>query len=129
MYYHYLKQNNSKINVMDIEQDGKVQYYYHLFEKHLKEQEETEAPIYNMILELEAIELHKLSEIIKSKGGKVLDLVTDCVICQFENDVSPFELDGINIKGYDFADGVPKYKLEHKENRLKVEMMKTKYKN
>ena len=126
VFYHYLKQNNSKINVMDIEQDGKVKYYYHLFEKHLREQEETEAPIYNMILELEAIELHKLSEIIKSKGGKVLDLVTDCVICQFENDVSPFELDGINIKDYEFAAGVPKYKLEQKDCRLKVESMKLK---
>ena len=34
--YHYLKQDNSKINVMDIEQDGQVKYYYHLFEKHLR---------------------------------------------------------------------------------------------
>ena len=91
---------------------------------HLTTQEETEAPIYNMVLELEAIELYKLSQIIKSKCGKVLDLVTDCVICQFENDILPFELDGINIKGFDFAPNVPKYKLEHKENRLKVEMMK-----
>ena len=30
----------------------------------------------------------------------------------------------VNIKGFDFAPNVPKYKLEHKENRLKVEMMK-----
>ena len=29
-----------------------------------------------------------------------------------------------NIKGFDFAPNVPKYKLEHKENRLQVEMMK-----
>ena len=34
--------------------------------------EETEAPIYNMILGLEAIELHKLSRIIERKGGQVL---------------------------------------------------------
>jgi hypothetical protein len=32
----------------------------------MKSVEETEAPIYNMILGLEAIELHKLSKIIRS---------------------------------------------------------------
>ena len=50
--------------------------------------------------------------------------MTDCITCTFPNDEIPFELDGINVKGYDFADGVPKYKLEHKEERVKVELMK-----
>ena len=40
------------------------------------------------------------------------------------SEVTDGELDEINIKGFDFAPNVPKYKLEHKENRLKVEMMK-----
>jgi excinuclease UvrABC ATPase subunit len=50
--------------------------------------------------------------------------MTDCITCTFPNDEIPFELDGINVMGYDFAPGVPKYKLEHKEERVKVELMK-----
>ena len=120
IFYHYLKDNNNKIDVMNIDNKN----YFHLYRKYLTTQEETEAPIYNMVLELEAIELHKLTDIIKSKGGEVLDLVTDCVVCSFPNDQQPFELDGVNIKDYEFSQNVPKYKLEHKETRLKVEMMK-----
>jgi hypothetical protein len=43
-------------------------------------------------LDFEAIALHKLSNLIKSKGGIVLDLNTDCISCSFPNDVFPFEL-------------------------------------
>jgi hypothetical protein len=50
--------------------------------------------------------------------------MTNCITCTFPNDEIPFELDDINVKGYDFAVGVPKYKLEHKEERIKVELMK-----
>ena len=30
----------------------------------------------------------------KSKGGEVLDLNTDCISCSFPNDVLPFDLEG-----------------------------------
>ena len=50
--------------------------------------------------------------------------MTDCVTCTFLFDQVPFELDDINVKGFEFADGVPKYKLEEKESRVKVELMK-----
>ena len=52
---------------------------------------ETEKPIYNMIMDLEAIELNKLSKIIELKGGKILDLKTDCIRCLFDEEI-PFEL-------------------------------------
>jgi hypothetical protein len=110
-FYHYLKNKGCLIDGLEVG-DNK---YYQIYNKYMKSVEETEAPIYNMILGLEAIELHKLSKIIKSKGGDILDVMTDCITCTFPNDEIPFELDDINVKGYDFADGVPKYKLEHKE--------------
>ena len=41
----------------------------------------TEKPIYDQILDLEAIVLHKLATLIESKGGQILDLNTDCASC------------------------------------------------
>ena len=55
--------------------------YYQAYEAYNTKREETEAPIYNMIMDMEAIELHKLRRIVNSKGGIVLDLSTDCVAC------------------------------------------------
>ena len=73
-------------------------------------------------MDLEAIELHKLAMLIESKGGKVLDLNTDCISCSFPNDILPFELtDGKNISGYYYKNGEPKYKLENKFTRLQVQ--------
>ena len=46
--------------------------------------EESETPVYNMVLELENINLYEVSLEIKRKGGTVQDLNTDCVVCEFE---------------------------------------------
>ncbi len=52
--------------------------------------------------------------IVKNNNGTVLDVNTDAVVCIFENDKLPFQLDDINIKGfyYDTKKLIPKYKLE-----------------
>ena len=92
--------------------------------------DEPEAAIYNQIVELEAIELHKLGQIIKENGGTILDLNTDCVSCVFKGNDLPFDLeDDVNVKGfyYDEAKTIAKYKIEHKDERLKVTRME-KYK-
>ena len=60
--------------------------YYQLYSISTISKQETEAPIYNQIVELEAIELHKLKRIIESKGGLCLDLNTDCISCVFKKD-------------------------------------------
>jgi len=88
--------------------------YFHVYKEIQRTNMETEKPIYDQILDLEAIALHKLAKLIQSKGGQVLDLNTDCVSCSFNNDVFPFELDNNNIKGYyyDKENKVPLYKLE-----------------
>ena len=121
-FYHYMSKHGCFIDNINVDESD----YHIVHEKFTATNEETESPIYDMILELEAIELHKLSEIIKSKNGTVLDLITDCVVCQFKNNINPFSAsDGLNLDGYEFAPGVPKYKLEHKEERLAVERKKS----
>jgi hypothetical protein len=45
--------------------------YYQVYEEYHSVKDETEAPIYNMILDMEAVELHKLSCIVVDKGGRV----------------------------------------------------------
>jgi hypothetical protein len=90
--------------------------YYQAFEAFNTKREETEAPIYNMILDMEAIELHKLMKTIEGKGGVVLDLSTDCVSCVFKDNKFPFKVEkgSSNIKGYYYDSDMTqhKYKLE-----------------
>ena len=82
--------------------------------------EESETPVYNMVLELEDIYLYELTLEIKRKGGTVLDLSTDCVLCEFAK--FPFAMDdNNNILGYyhDQEHVVPKYKLEEGASKVK----------
>ena len=79
------------INFAD-EENPQFEDFYHVYKRTSVLKEETEAPIYNMILELEAIELHKLKTLVESHKGTVLDLNTDCVTCVFRNNKLPFEL-------------------------------------
>ena len=88
-FQHYLKQKDSLIHSMNINDTT----YYQVYNKMNIVKEESESPIYNQILDLSHIELHKLIQIIKSEKGIVLDLSTDCVFpkdfpCQIENDSS-----------------------------------------
>ena len=82
--------------------------------------EESETPVYKMVLELGNINLYELTLEIKRKGGTVLDLNTDCVVCEFEK--LPFEIDDENnIRGYyhDQEHLVPMCKLEEGTSRVK----------
>ena len=56
--------------------------------------EESETPVCNMVLELENINLYELTLEIKRKGGTVLDLNTDGVVCELEK--FPLKLDDNN---------------------------------
>ena len=95
------------------------QKYYQVYNKFLSEKDETEALIYQQIVEIETIELHKLSKIIEANKGQVLDLNTDCVSCCFKNNICPFKMigDTIIIDGFYWQSDVPKYKLEDKKKR------------
>ena len=69
-----------------------------------------------MILDLEAIELKKLANIITEKKGIIIDLSTDCVSAIFPDNTQPFELDGVNLAEYYYDTNmeVPCYKIEEK---------------
>ena len=94
--------------------------FFHVVEKYLMKPEDSETPVDNMALELENINLYELTLDMKRKGGTVLDLNTDCVVCEFEKFI--FKLDDENnIRGYhhDQEHLVPKYKFEAGTSRLK----------
>jgi hypothetical protein len=100
--------------------------YYHAFKKSYITNLETESPIYNQILQQEQIELHKLSLLIKSNGGTILDYNTDAINCIFEHNTFPFELVQdiqLNNHYWDKQNKVYKYKIEYGKERLKVSKM------
>ena len=106
--------------------------FYHAYNKFFTEKDETESPLYHQILELEAIELYKLSKLIESKNGIILDLNTDAISFITKNNVFPFDIskDGVNIKDYYYNDNeeLPKYKVENKNGRLCIPKLQG-YKN
>ncbi len=78
-----------------------------------------------MILELEIINLYELVKEVKSHGGTVLDVNTDCCACVFPDDKFPFALNGNNLEGYYYDDAktMPKYRLEDNSDRLKKQLL------
>jgi len=76
--------------------------------------------IYHLILDLEAIELHRLSELVKENKGHVTFLNTDCVECWFNED-KPMD---ISRYYWDHEKTIPKYKFEEKDESPKYERMK-----
>jgi hypothetical protein len=85
------------------------------------------APIYNQILQQEQIELHKLSKLVESHGGLVLDYNTDAINCAFPDNKFPFELvEDIQLKGHywDKSNTVYKSKIEYNKECLKTYRMK-----
>jgi hypothetical protein len=121
-FYHHLRVKGDYIDSRDI--NGIK--YYHVYEKFTSESLETETPIYNMAVELEIIELHKLCKLVESKGGTVLDVNTDAAICMFPGNICPFDKDADgNVIGYYFDDNneVPKYKLDAHSERVKHQLL------
>ena len=122
-YAHFIEKNGCFIDSRLIGD----QTYYQVYNRFFTNREETEAPIYNQILEQEAIEVHKLKTIIEKNGGVVLDVSTDSISCVFKTDASPFELEQNKyIKGF-YDDEEQKnfsYRNEDKEGRLQNERMK-----
>lgn len=110
-FHDYMEYNGCFINIQSYDKGE----YYNVFEKHTSLNMETEKPIYDFVLQLEAIEMHKLTQIIEKNGGTVLELKTDCVVFYHPSFEFPFELiDDKNVKGFYFDDDklVPKYKME-----------------
>lgn len=122
--FHYFY-NNDKCFIDMKQSDRGV--FYHLIETNQSIKSETERVIYDMIVEMEAIELHKLQRIIESKNGCVTEYKTDCIRFEYIKDF-PFELiDDINLKDYYYPDGKPMYKVENKAELLEKHMKMANY--
>ena len=125
MFYHFMKHDASNIYTRKIGND----YYYQGFKKSTIIKEETEAPLYDMILALEAIELHKLACIIEQHGGTLLEVNTDSVAAIFPDNKIPFATtnvdDKVLVDGYFYDDNntVYKYKIEDDKDRIMGEKM------
>ena len=118
-FNNYIKNKGCFIHPMNIND----KLYYHVLNKTEKTNMETEAPLYNQVVQQEQIELHKLIKIVESKKGTILSVNTDCVACTFPDNKLPFEIvEEIQLNGHYWDDEgkVYKYKLEYKEVEKQV---------
>ena len=130
-YFHSFKQASSylmahrngteKLFIEDIGTEGKKMFK--VTSTRTMETDYFTNIIYHLILDIEAIELHKLAELVKENKGHVTFLNTDCVECWFNED-NPFD---ITRHYWDSEKQIPKYKFEEKDESPKYERMK-KYK-
>ena len=111
MFYHALNKKSAIVQTINCD-DNK---FFHVVDKWLMKAEETEIPVYNMVLDLENINLDELTLEIKKNV-----MNTDCVVCEF--DKFPFKLDDNNdvIDYYrDQEQIVHNYKLDEGSKRVK----------
>lgn len=120
----FFNNNGTFINMQESERG----IFYNIFQEYNNINIETEKIIYDMILQIEAIELHKLKTIIENKGCQVTQYKTDCITYNYIGEY-PFKLiDEKNIDGYFYEDGSPKYKIENYcelKNELKPRWIRT----
>jgi DNA replication protein DnaC len=91
---------------------------YYIYDKNTVHFSETRSPIYQMILEQEAIEMHKLYCDIINLNGIVTRLNTDCISAHIPNEnikkmVAYVKTRGTNIK---WPNGESKFKFERHKN-------------
>ena len=122
-YYYFLKNNKCFIDMKESQRGN----FYHLIEQKENINCETERIIYDMIVEMEAIELHKLQTIIQSKDGIVTEYKTDSIRFDYVGDFPFTIIENINIDGFFYPDGKPMYKIEEKGELLKEHMKKAYY--
>ena len=72
------KHNQSEVFIRTYPLDNDVKLYGGIFSEQIQT-EATKYPLYKQILEMEAVELHRLEQIIVRAGGKVLDRNTDAI--------------------------------------------------
>ena len=75
-------------------------------------------PLYLHVLDIEAVELHKICEYVKENGGKVVELNTDCVTYEKSTRIP------IDTFFWDDDKKVPKLRYEDTPHLLKKEAMK-----
>ena len=96
------KETKSDVFIKNIQLDNGEILYEGTFTEPV-EMEATKYPLYKQILEMEAVELHKLETLIIKKGGVVLDRNTDAIRYSSEKEIiiNQFWDDKKTIKKYD----------------------------
>jgi hypothetical protein len=97
---------NSDVFIRTLSLENGMKVYEGIFTTEVQ-MESTKYPIYKQILEMEAIELHRLESIIKKQGGVVLDRNTDAIrfsrMCKFDIS-SYFWDDDMQVPKYHYED-------------------------
>lgn len=106
----------SQSNTVTIMQSGDL---YQVTKSEKFELDIANSCIYNMIVDIEACELHKLKQIIEQNNGTVTSLKTDCCECYFK-DNKPVD---ITQYYWDNEKTVRKYKFENKTESPTYERM------
>jgi len=112
-FSYYYQYDGSIVNTFEIGNEN----YFSIFKENENMKMETESPIYNQIVQMEAVELHKLSLLVQENGGEVLDLNTDAVTCGYDGDINKI----LSIK---YPDGEPMYRIEKKKRLENPKMPK-----
>ena len=82
---------------------------YSIIEKFQMKKDDMFLPLYNQIVALEAIELHRLEQLIKSKGGEPMERNTDAIL---------YRGDKMEIKNYFWDDEKTVFKYRFEEPSL-----------
>lgn len=127
--YHYFKQNpNNRVyarfrsyNEEEVVADEEVVdfknqkgFYEIIFEKS-RQCEDSTVPIFNQILDLEAIELYKITSLLQKYNGRMLKINTDHSLAEFqrERDIEECKREAMTFF-WDENKKVPKYKIDNK---------------
>jgi hypothetical protein len=110
-FSYYYKYNGSFVSNFEVNNEN----YFSIYKNNVNFKLETESPIYNQIVQMEAIELHKLTLLIQQNKGEILDLNTDAVTCGYDGDVNKI----LNVK---YPDNNLMYRIEKKKRLEKPKM-------
>lgn len=113
----YMEAQNNDVFIQEVDKDS------HLYEVKTSTRYELDlinTTMYHLILDLEAVELHKMKNLIEKAGGHVTFLSTDCCECWFD-DNTPMKIDNVF---WDNDKKLPKYKYEYRTVPPSIECMK-----
>ncbi len=115
--YHYFN-NPEKVIVKSHDMEFKEGGFHEIVHKREKYIDSSYVPIFNQVLDLEAIELYKIQKLLKSHGGKPVYLNTDQVVAQFEHDK---QINNVKVSienhYWDAKKEIPKYSIESSINK------------
>ena len=96
--------------------------YYEAHWRIEKQRMESHMPIFMQILDLEAIECHKIIRQMEKHGGKAVHVNTDCVVGVFKSKRQTDQCWAV-AENAEWERGVPKYKAETHINPSRIESM------